>query len=166
SGSRGIAWPRLPPGIPHPPPGLPLPSSICGTIRKFWKTSSVPLRRAFPFWQPEPKSPRTRVVFGAVGRGSLPRVIQSKDWYGSAPLFGRKGGAFLDPNHPAWFRPLISRINLWTVIAILLVLFAVSSSCSSPLLGTCCAKERPRVSVPTPLPPRRANAEPQPVGLP
>src|SRR5262249_32016396 len=38
---------------------------------------------------------------------------------------------------------------------------SLSLSCSSPLLGTWCTKERLRLSVPTTLPPWRANAKPK-----
>src|SRR5262249_58739 len=42
------------------------------------------------------------------------------------PPAGR-AGLFLDPNQiAAWFHPLMFRTNIWVVIAILLVLFAVT----------------------------------------
>src|SRR5262249_23393506 len=57
------------------------------------------------------------------------------------PPAGR-AGLFLDPNQiAAWFHPLMFRTNIWVVIAILLVLFAVRSAVlvaahSAPSLGS------------------------------
>src|SRR5215510_13875845 len=65
--------------------------------------------------------PRSRICFGAEDE----ELSASKHRISAPPP--TQAGLFLDPNQiAAWFHPLMSRINLWTVIAILLVLFAVT----------------------------------------
>jgi hypothetical protein len=73
------------------------------------------------------QSPRPE-LFLARKTEALPRAIQSKTGMAQPrPLAGR-AGLFLDPQSSSQpgFILLMSRINIWIVIAILLALFAVS----------------------------------------
>ena len=73
------------------------------------------------------EDPRAPSCFRCGRTVSLPRVIQSKTGMAQPRSSAGRVGLFLDPNQiAAWFHPLMFRINIWVVIAILLVLFAVT----------------------------------------